>query len=790
MILQDTRAIRWIRKYQRLTDYMGVAQLYLQDNFLLREELQPEHLKKRILGHWGTVPGLNFVYANLNYLVWKHNCETLLITGPGHGAPAILANLFLEGTLKEFYPEYTMDEKGMGKLLRDFSWPFTPFPSHVTPSVPGSILEGGELGYSLSTAFGAALDNPNLIVAAIVGDGEAESGPLAAAWHSNKFLNAKTSGAVLPILHVNGFKISNPTIYGTMDNDEIHSLFKGFGYNVKIVEGNNIEKKMIKAMEESYQEIRRIQRDAREKGKVMKPKWPMIVLRSPKGWHGIEEYEGKHIEHSFRSHGIPLEDVKSEHGFNAVKKWLSKYNVQELVDADGSPKKNLLTFLPKGNLRVGMSKYAIGGNLMKPIKIPRLEKYAMKFKNRGEVTASSMKQGALLMRDMFKVTAKDKNFRMFCPDELESNLLHGIFEATKRGYVWPIPKNAEDISTDGRALEVLSEHNLQGWMQGYILTGRHGIFVSYEAFTMIVASMVDQYAKFLKQCMRVKWRKPLSSPLYIQSSVGWRQEHNGYSHQNPSFVSNVLQKHGEFSQVFYPADANSFLVAMEESFKRKNGINVIVADKRNLPQWLTLDEARKQAKTGIGIWEWATGVTAAKSPDVVLASCGDYMTVEAMMAIKLCKEIVPEMKIRMVNVSEMSGICVGDFSNKYSPKKLTVNEFNKYFTKDKPVVFNYHGYTNDVEQLIFNFTDHARFSIHGYSEEGSTTTPFDMAVRNKVSRYHLAMDMIEKASVSNKKVAQKKAALITQINKIISDHHKYIIQNGDDPKEIKDQKWA
>jgi xylulose-5-phosphate/fructose-6-phosphate phosphoketolase len=437
-----------------------------------------------------------------------------------------------------------------------------------------------------------------------------------------------------------------------------------------------------------------------------------------------------------------------------------------------------------------MSKYAIGGNLLKDIKIPKLDKFAIKLKNRGEVLASSMKQGALMIRDIFKSSERDRNFRLFCPDEIESNLLHGIFEATKRAYVWPLPENAEDISPDGRAMEVLSEHNLQGWMQGYILTGRHGIFCSYEAFTMIIASMVDQYAKFLKQSMRVKWRKPLSSPIYIQSSVGWRQEHNGYSHQNPGFVSNVLEKHGEFSQIFYPADANSFIVALEESFKRKNGINVIVADKRNLPQWLSLDEARKQAKTGIGVWDWATSVSSAKNPDVVLASCGDYMTVEAMMAIKICKEMVPEMKIRYVNVSEISGVCVGDFCNMYSPKQLSIEEFNKYFTKDKPVVFNYHGYINDVEQIFWRFTDHTRFSIHGYSEEGSTTTPFDMAIRNKVSRYHLVIDMIEQASKKNKKVAQKKKLLLASINKIISDHHKYICEFGDDPKEIKDQKWA
>lgn len=789
MSFTDLRAKLWMKKYLRFVDYLGVAQLYLKDNFQLTEPLVPEHIKDRVLGHWGTVPGLNFIYANLNYLVWKHKCEVMLITGPGHGAPAILANLFMEGTLKEFYPQFTVDAKGMGQMIKDFSWPFSPFPSHVTPSVPGSILEGGELGYSLSTAFGAAFDNKDLIVACVVGDGEAESGPLAAAWHSNKFLNPRHSGAVLPILHVNGYKISNPTIYGTMDDKEIRDLFSGFGYNVKIVDENHLESKMINAMEESYREIKKIQEKARKKGIVLKVKWPMIVLRSPKGWHGIHNYKGKAIEGSFRAHGVPLEDVKKGEGFEALKNWLSKYKINELLEKDGKPKQSLFKFIVQGDKRIGMNKHVLGGNMMKKISLPNLAKYASKIKKRGQLGEANMRNAAKYIRDIFKATEKDRNFRFFCPDEIESNQLHGIFEATKRAYVWPIPQNAENVHPDGRAMEILSEHNLQGWMQGYLLTGRYGMFCSYEAFTMIIASMVDQFAKFLKQASRVKWRKPIPSAIYIQSSVGWRQEHNGYSHQNPGFVSNVLEKHGEFSQVFYPSDSNSLLVALEESMKRKNGINVIVADKRNTIEWLSLAEARKQAKTGIGIWDWASSREAAKIPDVVLASAGDYMTVEAMMAIKICKELIPEMKIRYVNVSEISGLCVGDYGNNYSPKKLSQEAFYKYFTKDKPVVFNYHGYTNDVEQILWRYADGHRFSVHGYSEEGSTTTPFDMAIRNKVSRYHLAMDLIEKASVKNKKIAQQKRKLINYLEKKVSDHHEYIIKYADDPKEVKELKW-
>lgn len=786
MFITDALARIWLKKYLRFCDYLAAASLYLKDNFLLEEELKLEHIKSRILGHWGTVPGLNFIYGNLNYLIWKHSCEMLVITGPGHGAPAYLASLFLEGTLAKYYPEMTVDATGMGRLIKSFSWPLSHFPSHITPSVPGSILEGGELGYSLSTAFGAAMNNPDLIVAAIVGDGESESGPLAAAWHSNKFLNPATSGAVLPILHVNAFKISNPTIPGTMDDDELWTLYRGYGYNPKIVEGRNLDKKMIQALEQSYQEIRAIQKKARRKGKIDKPLWPMIILRSDKGMGGVETFHGKKISGSFRSHGIPLEHLKEADEFEAVKKWLESYRIKKLFGKDGKPKKALFKFLPEKNLRFGMNKKAVGGNVLKELKIPDLKKYAVPVKAPGQLKKSSLKIGALLLRDIFKFNRD--NFKIMCPDEMESNLLHGVFEETKRGYIWPVPKAAENISKDGMVHEMLSEHTLQGWLQGYILTGRHGMFVTYEAFSTIITSMVDQYAKFLKQCSKISWRKPLSSPLYLLTSVGWRQEHNGYSHQNPGFVSSMMEKHGEFTQIYYPADANSFLVVLEEALKRKNGINIIVADKREHPQWLSLEEAKKQAIKGMGIWEFVGG-KGSKNPDVVLASAGDYMTSEALMAAKICKAMVPELKLRYVNVSELSGLCLGDYSNIHSPKPFTLKEFAKFFTADKPVIFNYHGYKNDIEQILWGFAGAERFVIHGYSEEGSTTTPFDMAIRNKVSRYHLAIDLIEKAALSNSVVKKKAPQLLKTLKKKISDHRKYIIENGDDPAEIKDVSW-
>ncbi len=783
----DQKALVWMKNYLRYTDYIGAAQLYLRDNYLMREKLKPEHIKERILGHWGTVPGLNFVYANLDYLVWKHKCETLLITGPGHGAPAILASLFAEETLYEFYKDFPRNEIGMSKLIHDFSWPHSKFPSHVTPGVPGSILEGGELGYSLSTAFGAAMDNPDLIVAAIIGDGESETGPIAAAWHSNKFFNPKTSGAVLPIVHVNGYKISNPTVFGLMSNRELYELFLGYGYEPLIVGGDDIEKKMLVAMEKAYQKIRDIQHRARKTKEIFKPKWPVIILRSIKGWTGVHNFGGHRIEGSSYSHGIPLENPKKDMvQLEAIEKWLRSYKIQELIDAKGRPKKEVLQFIPKGKYRVGMSKHAIGGNLIKKLKLPKASNYEVKFKKHGEVFASSMVEGSKYLRDIFK--SNKNNFRIMCPDEMESNKLHKVFEATKRAYVWPTDKRYDNIAIDGRVMEMLSEHTLQGWLQGYILTGRHGMFVTYEAFATIITSMIDQYAKFLKQCFAVKWRKPLSSPIYLLTSVGWRQDHNGYSHQNPSFVSNVLQKHGEFCQIYYPPDVNSLIAAFEETMQKRNTINVIVSGKRDLPQWLSLAEAREQAKVGIGIWDWVGGKEASKNPDVVLASAGDYMTQEALYAVKFCKQFMPEMKIRYVNVSELTSLCLGDVC-KNKNVCLTENGVNHYFTDDKPVVFNYHGYVNDIEHILWPYASSDRFSIHGYHERGSTTTPFDLKVLNQVSCYDLVIDIVTQAAKRNKSLSKKAEQVVAMMYAKIAEHQNYIQRVGDDMPEVMKMKW-
>lgn len=781
------QVIDWMNKYLRCTDYLCVAQLYLKENFLLRNELRAEHFKTRILGHWGTVPGLNFIYANLNYLVCKHKPSVLVIAGPGHGAPSVLANLFIEGTLAEFYPEFTVDEKGMGKLIHDFSWPHTVFPSHVTPSVPGSILEGGELGYSLSTAFGAILDNPDLIAVVIVGDGEAETGPIAAAWHSNKFLNPKTSGAVLPIVHINGYKISNPTIYGTMDNNELARLFEGYGYEPMIVEEPDIYSKMLETVEKAYLKIRDIQKKARAGKVVFKPKWPVILLRSKKGWRGIHDFHGQKIEGSFHSHGIPIDNPqKNPEAFKAIKKWLESYKIQELVDKSGRIKGEILKYVPANGLRIGMNKHAVGGNFYKELMLSDIRNYEVKFRLRGSVYAGSMGIGAEFLRDVYKLN-KD-NFRIMCPDELESNKMETIFEETKRAYMWPIKSTDENIAVDGRVMEMLSEHTLQGWLQGYLLTGRHGIFVTYEAFAAIITSMVDQYAKFLKQAFKVRWRKPIASAIYVLTSLGWRQDHNGFSHQNPSFVSNVLQKHEKFCQIYYPADANCLLAAYEETLKKKDSICVIVAGKRNLPQWLTLKEAREQAKNGLGIWDWVSSRQAAKDPDVVLASAGDYITSEALFAVKICRRMIPELKIRYVNVSELTSIGLGDYS--FDPKNcMTEDGVNNYFTKDKPVVFGYNGYVNDIEQILWPYTTSSRFSIHGYKEEGSTTTPFDLKIANGVSCYHLAIDLIEQGAKFNKNAAEKKNQAIKLLRGKVKAHQDYIREYGDDPPEVKTLRW-
>lgn len=793
---EQLNSVDWFEKYLRYVDYIGAAQLYLKDNFFLQKELKLEHLKERILGHWGTVPGLNFLYAHLDYLITQHANETvkpsfMFMVGPGHGAPAVISSLFAENTLAEYYPDLQRNNAGTSKLIKMFSWPGG-FPSHTNPGTPGAILEGGELGYSLATAYGAALDNPDLIVACVVGDGESETGPLATAWHGNKFLNPAESGAVLPILHANGYKITSPTIYACMSDEELTQLFNGFGYEPLIVDDTNPEKhahqEMITALEYAYQKIREIQQKARtSKEPLLKPRWPMIVYRSLKGRGGIKKADGHKIEGTYHAHGIPIGDPqKNPEHFKLIKNWLESYKINELVNAKGQPLAEILKFVPTGNLRMGMNKHANGGTLRKPLNLPAIHKYELKInpKKRGEIEAGNTGIGSNYIRDIFVLNEKQKNFRFMCPDETESNKFQSLFEATKRAFMWPVHSYDENLSPKGRVMEVLSEHNLQGWLQGYLLTGRHGMFATYEAFATIVASMVDQYAKFMKQAAKISWRKPIASLNYLLTSVGWRQEHNGYSHQNPSFISNVLEKHGKFSSVYLPSDANSLLVTLEDCFRRTNSINVIVANKNPMPQWLTLAEAREQQKKGVGIWEWAH--SGSKNPDVVMAAAGDAMVQESLAAVSLLKELMPELKLRFVNVSELTALGIGDERH---PLSINDKDFDYYFTKDRPIIFNFHGYSGVIKKLIFGHPHAERFSIHGYNEEGTTTTPFNMMVLNKTSRYHLAMDALEKV-VRQKPAFTKKVEKLQQFfQKKLAEHSRYILEYGKDMPEIEQWKW-
>jgi xylulose-5-phosphate/fructose-6-phosphate phosphoketolase len=782
----------WFSKYFRYVNYVGAAMLYLQDNFLLREPLKPEHIKHRILGHWGTVPGLNFIYMHLNYLISKTRANMLLIVGPGHGAPANLANLLLDKTLHEYYKKYSADEAGTGRLLKDFSWPGG-LPSHLFPGVPGSILEGGELGYSLSTAFGAALDNPDLIVPCVVGDGEAESGPLAASWHSNKFLNPKTSGAVLPILHANGYKISNPTIYGTMKNSELKTLFKGFGYDVRIVEGKGLEdmnNKMAETLELAYKRIRQIQKEARSGNKATSPHWPMIVLRTAKGWTGVKKFDNKKVEGTWRSHGIPVKDPKTNpSSLKVIEDWLSSYKILDLVDKKGRPVKDLYKYTPMGKLRMGMNKHANGGTVLQELKLPKLSKFEIKEGLRGKSDNRNTKLMGEYLRDVFLLNKKQKNFRLMCPDEVESNKLDAVFDVTGRAYMWPITKNDAHFKDDGRVMEILSEHTIQGWLEGYILTGRHGLFATYEAFAMIVASMADQYAKFLKQAFRIPWRKPVASLNYLLTSVGWRQDHNGFSHQNPGFISNLLEKHGTFCSVYLPADANTLLAVTEDCLKRKDSINIIAAGKQYMPQWLTMKEAREQVKVGLGVWEWLDP-KAAKKPDAVISAAGDYQTIEAIAAIDLLRKHMPEINVRFVNISELTSLGLGDEKR---PCVMCTGDFYKYFGRKIPIVFTFHGYPSTIQQIIGGHPDADRFSIHGYREEGSTTTPFNMQVLNETSRFHLAMDVIDQVakgdSAKAKKVAKKRNTVVGIFQEKLSEHKAYIRKHGKDMLEIEQWRW-
>lgn len=781
-----------VKKLVRAADYLTVAQIYLQDNFLLTRPLSFDDIKPRLLGHWGTSPGINFVYAHLNYLIKKHNAEIMFVLGPGHGFPALQANLFLEGTLQKYYKDAVQTAEGIKYVAKSFSWPYG-FPSHSNPGTPGVILEGGELGYSLSTAYGSVLDNPDLITVCLVGDGEAETGPMATSWHLNKLIDPRTNGAVLPILHLNGYKISGPTVFGRMSNKELKALFTGYGYEPFIVEGKDDEVyvKMADALERAYQSIRAVQAAFREGGMAPEknknnkktPRWPMIVMKTPKGWTGIKRLHGEKIEGNCLAHQVVGTNAKTDKvELRAIEEWMRSYKFDELFTPEAGFVQDIRDVLPPEELRIGNNKHAFGKNTYQDLILPSLEEKSVTIDQgaRGEVLASSMKCTGSYLKDVFMLNAEQKNFRLMSPDETYSNKLDAVFSFTQRAWLWPVKSWDKDLAPSGRVMEMLSEHNLQGLAQGYVLTGRHAIFASYEAFVQIVSSMADQYAKFLKALRETPWRGSVPSFNYILTSPGWRQDHNGYSHQNPGFVSNMLEKHGFFVHVYFPADANSTLMVLEKCLRSKDGINIIAAGKTEEPQWLTPKEAQDELAKGLSIWDFASD----ENPDLVISAVGDYLTTEALAAIDILRHITPEVRIRFVNIVELTATGIGDAEH-----SGPFIDFEEYFTRDKPVIFNFYGYPETFKQILFAQPGQDRFLVHGYTENGSTTTPFDMQIRNNTSRWHLVIEALGLMRERGVVHPDKAEGLIREYKNKLIQHKKFIIDHGEDPEEITQWKW-
>ncbi|OGL37386.1 phosphoketolase [Candidatus Saccharibacteria bacterium RIFCSPHIGHO2_12_FULL_49_19] len=767
-------------KYLRAANFLTAAQIFLQDNFLLERQLVPDDIKPRLLGHWGSGPGVNFAYSHLSYLAKQENQKILFVLGPGHAFPALQANLFLEGTLQHFYPKATHSYEGIGYICRNFSWPYG-FPSHSNPATPGVILEGGELGYSLSTAYGAVLDNPDLLVACLVGDGEAETGPIAAAWHLNKLINPKTNGQVLPILHLNGYKISAPTIFGRMSDDELVSLFKGYGYQPLVVSGENIHQQMQETLSKAYS----IFQANRQADSPVSTHPPMIIMRTLKGWTGIKELNGQKIEGNCLSHQVVLTEAKSDPGqLRMLEDWLRSYKINELFSAGGGFGEFVTNIIPPTEYRMGQNRHAFGGEpVYKPLILPRAEQFAEDATEPGTIGSSSMRRAGLYLNEVFKLNDKTKNFRMMSPDETYSNKLDEVFKSTSRAWIWPIESWDKDLDPDGRVMEMLSEHNLQGLAQGYILTGRHAVFASYEAFIQVVASMMDQYAKFLNQSMDVSWRGSIPSLNYILTSSGWRQEHNGFSHQNPGFIDDVLQRQGDFVDVYFPPDGNSMLAVLEYVLSTTRQINVIAAGKTLEPRWLTPELAKKELEAGLMTWDFASD----DNPDVVLAAAGDYLTKEALAAIDIVKNELPQVRLRFVNILSLTSCGLGQGGT-----CLTHEGFNMYFTSDKPVICNFHGYPETIKSIIFDYISSSpqRFSIHGYIESGSTTTPFDMHVRNKTSRWDLVISVLEKVSATGRVPYEEVQHIIKKYQQKLADNTAYIKENGVDMPEIEEWRWT
>ena len=769
--------------YWRAANYLSVGQIYLMDNPLLKQPLTREDTKPRLLGHWGTTPGLNLIYVHMNRLIKKYDLSVIYVCGPGHGGPGMVANTYLEGTYSEFYPGIPQTEAGIQKLFKQFSFPGG-IPSHDAPDTPGSINEGGELGYCLSHAYGAVFDNPELIALCVIGDGEAESGPLAASWHSNKFLNPATDGAVLPILHLNGFKIANPTVLARIGDEALTSLMVGYGYKPFFVEGDDptlMHQAMAAAMEAAVIEIRSIQKDARENGSVTRPQWPMIVLRSPKGWTGPKFVDGKKTEGSWRSHQVPIADMKTPAHVAQLEEWMKSYQPEELFDDTGKRRAEIAELAPVGNRRMGANPHANGGQLLRDLPLPDFRAYALTFDKPGTLTGESTRVLGQYLRDVMAATESTRNFRVLSPDENNSNRLGDVLDAT--GRAWDAETNADDdehLSPEGRVMEILSEHTIEGWLEGYLLTGRHGFFSCYEAFIHIVDSMFNQHAKWLEACRHIPWRRPIASLNYLLTSHVWRQDHNGFSHQDPGFIDHVMNKKATVVRVYLPPDANCLLSVADHCLRSRNYVNVIVAGKQPELQYLTMDDAVRHCTAGLGIWEWA-GTDTGGEPDVVLACAGDVPTLEVLAAVDILRRNLPDLKIRVVNVVDLMTLQ----PNTEHPHGISDKDFDTLFTPNKPVIFAYHGYPYLIHRLTYRRTNHDNIHVRGFKEEGTTTTPFDMVVLNDLDRFHLVQDVIDRVP----SLGYRAAGLRQQMRDRLQEHTHYVRQYGEDMPEIRDWAW-
>jgi len=774
--------LRQMDAYWRAANYLSVGQIYLYDNPLLKQPLTKSHIKPRLLGHWGTTPGLNFIYVHLNRVIKEHDLNVIYITGPGHGGPGLVANTYLEGTYSEVYPDISQDEEGMQRLFKQFSFPGG-IPSHVAPEIPGSIHEGGELGYALSHAFGAAFDNPDLLVACVVGDGEAETGPMATSWHSNKFLNPVHDGAVLPILHLNGYKIASPCVLARISHEELDQLFRGYGYDPIFVEGDDPMKMhaiMAQALDQAVTEIQRIQAAARHDGVSERPRWPMIILRSPKGWTGPESVDGKRTEGTWRSHQVPMGDMDKPGHVKILEKWLKSYRPEELFDKGGALRSELAELAPKGQRRMSANPHTNGGVLLRELRMPDFQKYAVPVSQPGASNAEATRVMGQFLRDVMKQNLGSRNFRLFSPDENNSNRWQDVLEVTGRTWMAERFDDDDKLAPDGRVMEILSEHQCQGWLEGYLLTGRHGFFSCYEAFIHIIDSMFNQHAKWLKVCNHIPWRRPIASLNYLLTSHVWRQDHNGFSHQDPGFIDHVVNKKADIVRVYLPPDANCLLSVTQHCLSSRNYVNVVVAGKQPSPQWLNMDDAIKHTTAGLGIWEWASNDRGSE-PDVVMACCGDVPTIETLAAVELLREQFPDVKVRVINVVNLMKLQPPS----EHPHGLSDKDFDSMFTADKPIIFAFHGYPTLIHRLTYRRTNHKNLHVRGYKEEGTTTTPFDMVVLNDLDRFHLFSDVIDRLPQLGSTAAYAKQFIRDKLL-----HHKqYIAKNGEDLPEIRNWKW-